>query len=346
MTPTFTGRQDEEPEYDLLIVGGGPSALAATFYARTHQIKTMMVYEDLGGKLGWRYRVAGVNAERTEFDRGQQRLGDVLARDLIDLEDEYIPGNEVVRLLLSRTVMQAGQVLHDRALQVAIHDARFEITTHKHGVLRSTAVLIATGASPVPLAVLGAHHLAGQRLLYSIPTYAHLVSGNQIAVIGTTQRALRGVLELARTAERVYFVTPESHTWTQPLMTALMQLPNVEVLAGYEVQEVLGAAAVEGIIVAHRGQARRLDIQHAFVDLGLTPNSELVRGIAALDPDGFIMVDAQNATNVPGLFAVGDVTTTFCEQVLVATGDGVRAAIHAYTYLLAQRVPPPIAGAV
>jgi len=345
MTRLTRGRHNGRPVYDLLIVGGGPAALAAAYYARTRQLNAVMVYQELGGRLGWRHRFADPDEARSRFDQDRrplgERVGDGLARDL---DDEHIPGNEVVRMLISRAVMQAGQVIHDRALQVALQDAHFEVPTHKHGVLHSRAVLVATGASPLPLNVPGAHYLADQRLLYAIPTYAHLVAGKQVAVIGTTQRVLRSVMELARTAARVYLITPDSSACTPALMTALQRQPNIEVLLGSTVQDVLGGnapgKALEGLIHVDHGQSRRLDVQHAFVDLGLVPNSELVQGLVRMDSAGFIIVDAHNETTVPGLFAVGDVTTTCGEHVLVAVGDGVRAAMHAYDYLLARRIAP------
>jgi alkyl hydroperoxide reductase subunit AhpF len=90
------------------------------------------------------------------------------------------------------------------------------------------------------------------------------------------------------------------------------------------------------LIVEQHGTTRRLDVDRAFVDLGLVAHSGLVQGLVATDRNGFIVVDACSQTTVPGLFAAGDVTTTLCEQVLIAVGDGTRAAMHAYDYLLGR----------
>jgi thioredoxin reductase len=124
-----------------------------------------------------------------------------------------------------------------------------------------------------------------------------------------------------------------------PVPEALRR-PNIEVLAGCEVKEVLGAAGITALVVECDGIARRIDVDRAFVDLGLVPHSDLVKGLVATDPGGFIVVDDGNETTLPGLFAAGDVTTSFCEQVLIAVGDGVRAAVHAYDYLLAHSLEP------
>src|SRR5262249_7357748 len=103
-----------------------------------------------------------------------------------------------------------------------------------------------------------------------------------------------------------------------------------------QVQQVVGTANVEELVVAHEETIRRLRVDAAFVDLGLAPNSLMVRRIVQTDLDGFIWVDDRNATTLPGLLAAGDVTTAFGEQVLIAIGEGARAALSAYDYLLAN----------
>jgi len=162
-------------------------------------------------------------------------------------------------------------------------------------------------------------------------------------VIGTTVRALRGVSELAAIAEHIYLIAPDAAGMATPMARALRHRPNVEVLEGYLVKEVVGPFNVEELIVEREGQVRRLNVDAAFVDLGLIPNSGMVRRIVQTDYDGFIWVDDRNTTSQPGLFAAGDVTTAFGEQVLIAIGEGARAGLSAYDYVLAH---PPASYAV
>ena len=157
-------------------------------------------------------------------------------------------------------------------------------------------------------------------------------------MIGTTARALRGATELARTAARVYLVAPDAAGLDTPVAQNLQQRPNIEVLAGYQVKAVNGPFNVESVVVEHGDDHRWLRVDAAFVDLGLLPNSSLVRQLVKLDPAGFISVDERNATSREGVFAAGDVTTSFGEQIFIAIGDGARAALSAYDYLLAQAV--------
>jgi thioredoxin reductase (NADPH) len=319
--------------YDLIIVGGGPAALSAMFYALAKRMNVVMIYEELGGKVGWRQRLATPEEELSRFDQGRRQLGEALQHDIVDLETDYLPGNEVVRLLIGRTAMQAGQVVHDRVVQVTRREPFLVVQTRGHGVLNAAAVIVATGATPISLMAAGGHRRVGQGIGYSMTTYAHLVAGKRVAVIGDTQRALRGAAELARTVERLFLITPAAGS-ANPLLHALREQANVENLVGFEVVEVIGANLVAGLVVERAHERRTLAVDRVFADRGLQPNSDVVKDLAKLDQRGFIVVDQDDATDVPGLFAAGDVTTTFGEQVLIAVGEGTRAAMSAYDYLL------------
>jgi thioredoxin reductase len=296
---------------DIIIIGGGPAAAAAAVYALGKGIDFLVIYADLG------------KAGRTQQLAHERQV-------------EMVPGADAVRLFEREVVSHAGRTMRDQVTEVGKRAGGFQVATQHHGVEDSAAVIVATGATPISLDVPGARELLGYGLGYSIATHAHLTAGRQVAVIGTTVRALRGVAELARTAEQVYLIAPDSTGLQTPLALALERYPNVDILKGYDVVEVVGATNVERLIVARDGQSRSLSVDAAFVDLGLRPNSGIVRRIAQTDQDGFIWVDDRNATTTPGLFAAGDVTTAFGEQIMIAIGDGARAALSAYDYLLSH----------
>jgi thioredoxin reductase (NADPH) len=302
--------------YDLIIIGGGPAAAAASVYALGKQLNFLVIYAE-PGKAG----------------RTQQLTGESGA--------EFLPGADAVRLFEHQVLMHAGRALRDRVTEVAKEPGGFRVTTQHHGAHVSAAVIVATGATPIVLDVPGARKLIGYGLGYSITTHAHLMEGKHVAVIGATIRALRGVAELACTAAQVYLIPPSITGLQTPLAYAPRRRLNVEILEGYEVTEVVGTTSIEQLVVARDGQVRRLNVDAVFVDLGLVPNSGIVRDIAQTDGDGFICVDERNATMTPGLFAAGDVTTAFGEQILIAIGDGARAAISSYDYLLASQPTTP-----
>ncbi len=135
----------------------------------------------------------------------------------------------------------------------------------------------------------------------------------------------------------MYLIADDLDDVESPLAGAVPHLPNVEVLEGYQVREVTGGMNVEELVLARGGDTRRLPVDAAFIDLGLTGNSEIVRDLVQTDVQGFIKVDERRATAVPGLFAAGDVTTAVGEQMLIAVGEGARAAWSGYGYVLARR---------
>jgi thioredoxin reductase len=298
--------------YDLIIIGGGPAALSAAVYALGKQLDFLVIYGDPGGKAGVRQQLTG------------------------QVDEEYLAGAEAVLLFERRITMQAGRTLRDRVIEVSKSGGVFHVATQNHGIEQGAAVIVATGAAPIMLDVPGARDLLGQGLGYSVTTHTNLLAHKTAAVIGTTVRALRGVAELSRIAARVYLVAPDATGMATPLARALRQRPNVEVFEGYDLREVVGSSSVEELVLAREDETHRLQVDAAFVDLGLLPNSVMVRQIVQTDQDGFIWVDDRNATTQPGLFAAGDVTTAFGEQILIAIGEGARAALSAYDYLLAR----------
>jgi thioredoxin reductase (NADPH) len=296
--------------YDITILGGGAAGLAAAAYARSKQRNVLLIAEEVGGKAGT-----------------QQQLHDQVG-------EEALLGAEAVQLLARRVVSRTGAVLRDRVTNVAKINGIFQVETQHHGRQESQVVLVATGASPLPLDVPGAKQFVNHGIGYSITTHAHLLTGKTAAVIGSTNRALRGVIELANIGAQVYLITPDATGLSTPFAHALRQVPGVTVLERYEVKQIIGTSGVEQIVIEQDGQQSVLQVDAVFADLGLLPNSGVVRRIVKVDPDGFIWVDDQHMTSLAGLFAAGDVTTAFAEQILIAIGDGVRAAVSAYGYVL------------
>ncbi|MBD0327726.1 MAG: FAD-dependent oxidoreductase, partial [Pyrinomonadaceae bacterium] len=264
------------------------------------------------GQIGWLESLAGPN------------------------QQAYLPGNELAHLLTTRTLTQPDRLIYDQVRTVTKHDLHYHVATDQHGVLESVTVLVATGATPRHLDVPGAQRFIDRGLGYSVTTYAHLLAGKRVAVIGATARALSGAAELARTAERVFLIVPAGTRLTSPLAAVVRRHPNVEVLDGYTVREIVGRDAIEALVLVRDEQPLRIGVDRAFVALGLVPNSAPVRELVATDPEGFIVINAHHETSVPGVFAAGDVTTKFSEHVLVAIGDGARAAMNAYDYLVAR----------
>ncbi len=298
---------------DMIIVSGGPAAVAAAAYALGKNLDVMVVMAEAGGWAGWRQTIVG--------QQGQ----------------EYLAGEAAVKPL-EQHVLASGRVVYDRVTTITQTGSAFDVTMQQHGTEQSRTVLVATGATPNELIAPGAREFRGHGLAYSVATHAHLLAGKTVAVVGQTARALRGVAELATVAQQVVMIQPYATELRSPLADVVQQQPNVELLLGAQVKEVTGSQELEEIVVAHNGAVRRIAIDAVFVDLGLYANSGMVHQLLDLAPGQFIGVDEHGATRVPGLFAAGDVTTERGEQIMVAIGDGARAALSAYDYLLAHKL--------
>lgn len=300
--------------HDLIIVGGGPAALAAAVYALDKQLDLHVIAEELGGKVGL-----------PRASEGQRSLAWQVSEEAARLFERALRG-------------RPDLVVRDRVVDINHVADRFTVTTQRHGVQESSAVIVATGVTPITLDVPGARQWLGSGLGYSPTTYAHLLNDKTVAVIGTTRRALRGAAELARTVRQVYVILPDADgDGPEGLLAHLRQCSNVSLMAGYRVTELHGGERVERIGILRGDEQAYVPADAVFADPGLLPQSEMVRRIAAVDQDGFIVVDERHATNVAGLFAAGDATTRFGEHITVALGDGTRAAVSAYDFLLAQQ---------
>jgi thioredoxin reductase len=154
--------------------------------------------------------------------------------------------------------------------------------------------------------------------------------------VGQGPRALRGAAELAVVAKSLLLILDDPQDLTTTLGKKLQANPKVKIVSGFRVHQVLGESFVQGIALRHNGTAQEIELDGLFVEMGMTPNVQMVAGLVAMGPSGRIVVDAGMATNCPGVFAAGDVTETFTEQVLVAVGEGAKASLNAYEYLLGQ----------
>lgn len=300
--------------HDMLIIGGGSAGLAAAAYGLGKQLDAVLLCADFGGKAGARQQFAD------------------------QVEPEHLIGAESFQALRQTVAAQPHRIVEDYVIGVFKREHMFHVLT-EHTTLHAPAVIIATGARPTQLGIANEQELIGHGLSYSIATHAYLAAGREVAVVGSTARALRGVAELLHSAARVVLIAPFPGALNSALGQRLRADPRVDILEGYTVSEVESSAgAVHAIQVARSGRVQRLPVQAVFVDLGLVPNSQMVRQLIELDDRGFIVIDDQQQSSLPGLFAAGDVTNATCEQILIAIGAGAHAAQSAYDYILAHNL--------
>lgn len=323
--------------YDLIILGGGPAGLTAAIYALRRRVNTLLISKDLGGKTNFRQQLPNlshhlvINGEEVvnRFANEVEYLDFARVLDTVErVEPLESEGGEGYRVWV-----RGGQAYSARAL------------------------IVATGANARRLNVPGEAEFLGRGVIYSAVSYASLFVDGVVAVVGDGPLALRSVAELAGIARRVTLVARTAHGLETPLGQRLTSLNNVTLLTGYQVEAIAGDHYARGLTVArvanHNGHGaangesdrREISADAIFVELGLLPNTGMLNGLAALDANGRIVVDSRNRASRPGLFAAGDVTDVYAEQVLVAIGEGAKAALSAYDYLLehpvTEAVPTP-----
>jgi thioredoxin reductase len=297
--------------YDLIVIGGGPAGLTAAVYAIRKRLNVLLVSKDLGGKTNYKL-------------------------DLPDQETyQVITGVEVVNKFKSELEYLKFARHMEPVVKVEKDDGRFIVHTKKGGELLTRAVIIATGARQQLMDVPGEREYLSKGLCYSALSYAPLFIDKDTVVVGEGELALRSAAELSTVAHHVHVVGTSHEALETPLGQKLVEADNVTVLENYHVTRVAGNGYCKHVIVeSPDGEEMALEADGTFVEKLLIPNVEMAADLVERDELGFIKVDPYNRTSMPGVFAAGDVTNIYAEQVLVAVGEGVKAALSAYEYLL------------
>ncbi len=300
--------------YDLIILGGGPAGLTAAVYAIRKRLEVLLVSPDLGGKTGW-----------------HMHLPDNLERFQVITGDEV-----VVRFKSQIEYLEFARKLEHGERVEAIQGG-YAVKTKEGNRYEAKAVIVATGAGAVKLNVPGESKYRLRGLAYSAVSYAPLFIDRTTAVVGEGELGVKSALELAQIARQVYLIVPSLSVLDNAMGKKLKASKNVTVLDGYKVKEIKGEETYARSIVVTKGaEEKELAVDVTFVELDLTPNSDCVADLVKLNEKKQIVVDCSNRTSRPGVFAAGDVTDTYAEQVLICIGEGAKAALSAYEYILAS----------
>ena len=293
--------------YDLIIIGGGPAGLTAAEYAINKRLETVVISQDIGGQTAYGFSAKGYEGH------------------------EVIRGGEVVDKFKRQLEYLKFAHLVDRVTQVQPEGKNFAVTTKSGKKYEAKAVIVATGSMPKRMDVPGEKKFMGKGLSYSAISHAQLFVEREAAIVGSNQRALEAAAELALIAKRVHWVLPEKGESESALGKQLRANPKVKVYNA-PLKEVRGDQYVESIVVGDE----TIKVDGLFIEVGVNPNAKMVEGLGITDASGRIIVETNCATSRPGLFAAGDVTNVHIEQVLVAIGEGAKAALSAYGYLINQ----------
>jgi len=304
--------------FDVLIVGGGPAGAAAAVYAARKGIRTGVVAERFGGQVLDTMSIENfISVKETEGPRFAAAL------------EEHVKAYEVDIMNLQRAVeLKPGRMV--------------EVRLENGGVLKSRSVILATGARWREVNVPGEREYRNAGVAYCPHCDGPLFKGKRVAVIGGGNSGVEAAIDLAGLVEHVTLIEfADVLRADEVLQRKLRSLRNVSIIMSAQTTEIHGdGKKVNGLSYKDRGNdvVHRIDLEGVFVQIGLVPNTEWLKETVALSRFGEIEVDARGQTSVPGVFAAGDATTVPYKQIVIAAGDGSKAALSAFDYLIRSSV--------
>src|ERR1700678_715959 len=311
-------RLSSRPPYDVLIVGGGPAGAAAAIYAARKGIRTGIVAERLGGQL---LDTVGIE----NFISVKETEGHKLASGF----EQHVTTSDV-------DVMNSQRA--EALIPAHLPGDPIEVKLAGGAALKARSVIIATGARWREINVPGEREYRNRGVAYCPHCDGPLFKGKRVAVIGGGNSGVEAAIDLAGLVSHVTLIEFDPQLRADAILTRkLSSLPNVAVITGAQTTEVLGdGQRVIGLKYKERasGELRNLELAGVFVQIGLIPNTDWLKGTVKLSPRGEVEVDARGGTSVPGVFAAGDGTVVRYKQIVIAVGEGAKAPLSAFDHLI------------
>ncbi|KLI97770.1 alkyl hydroperoxide reductase subunit F [Luteimonas sp. FCS-9] len=322
------GRIAGKAPFEVLVVGGGPAGAAAAIYAARKGIRTGVAAERFGGQVLDTMAIENfISVKETE--------GPKLAAALEQHVREY--DVDIMNLQRGTRLVPAGD------------DGLVEVQLENGASLRARTVVLATGARWRQMNVPGEDQYRNKGVAYCPHCDGPLFKGKRVAVIGGGNSGVEAAIDLAGIVAHVTLIEFDAQLRAdEVLQRKLRSLPNVRIVTSAQTTEVLGdGSRVNGLVYRDRvgGDDHRVELEGVFVQIGLLPNTEWLKGTVELSPRGEIVVDARGQTSVPGVFAAGDATTVPYKQIVIAMGEGSKAALSAFDHLIRHSAPAQQAAA-
>lgn len=311
-------KMNEQAPYEVLVVGGGPAGAAAAIYAARKGIRTGVAAERFGGQVMDTLSIENfVSVKETE--------GPKLARAMEEHVREY--GVDIMNLQRASRLVPASET-------GGLHSVEFE----SGAKLSAKTVILATGARWREMNVPGEQEYRTRGVAYCPHCDGPLFKGKRVAVIGGGNSGVEAAIDLAGIVASVTLIEFDTKLRADDVLQAkLNSLPNVTVIKNALSTEVKGdGSKVTSLVYQDRAteELHELELEGIFVQIGLLPNSEWLTDTVALSNRGEIEIDARGATDIPGVFACGDVTTVPYKQIIIAMGDGAKASLSAFDHII------------
>ena len=311
--------------FDVLIVGGGPAGAAAAVYAARKGIRTGVASERFGGQvldtLGIENFISIKETEGPKFAHALEEHVRDYDVDIMNLQraKALVPGKDLI-----------------------------EVQLESGASLKSKSIIISTGARWRNINVPGEHEFKNKGVAYCPHCDGPLFKGKRVAVIGGGNSGVEAAIDLAGIVGHVTLIEYDTQLRADAvLQRKLKSLKNVDVFTNAQTTEITGDQKVNGLVYKDRatGELKKVELEGVFIQIGLVPNTDWLKGVVELTKHGEIVVDARGQTSVPGVFAAGDVTTVPFKQIIIAAGDGAKAALGAFDHLIRTSAPAEQAAA-
>jgi len=302
--------------YDIIIIGGGPAGLTAAVYASTLKMDALLVTKDLGGQA--------IDSTKIENYMG---FDFIKGPELIEKFQYQLIHSHYIDHLMSEL---------ERIEQT---EGGFNVTTSELNRYFSKALLVATGMTRRKLNVPGEEEFQRRGVFYGNIQDISFAQGEDVAVVGGGNSALQVVENLRSVAKKIYLISDFKLTADPVIIERVSRFENLTKYEGFKIVEFSGESALSGIAVREKAEEKtiKLLVKGVFIAIGLQPNSSLVSHLVSLNEKGEIVIQSDCSTSYPGIFAAGDVTNAFGKRIVIAAGEGAKAALAARQYILNLR---------
>lgn len=295
--------------YDLIIIGAGPAGITAAVYAARKKMSFLVITQDIGGQAAWSGDIE--NYTGYQFVTGPE---------LVSKFEEHMRKYRIDTKEL------------EPVINIERSDDTIKISTKK-GQYEARAVIIASGKVSKELGVPGEKEFKNKGLTYCATCDGPLFTGKDVAVIGGGNSALDAVLQLINIARKVYIINNTSKLGGDPVMKEKIESNDaITVMNDARVTAISGDKMVSGMTIRRNGKDESIAVEGIFVEIGLIPNSGFAKDVEK-NARKEIMINGRNETNIPGIFAAGDVTDVPEKQIIIAAGEGSKAALSAFRYI-------------
>ena len=320
--------------YDVIIIGGGPAGCAATVYAARKKLKTLLITESFGGQ--------SFVSDDIENWIGDKHISGI---DLAKKLEEHVRAYEdIVDIKTPEKVIKIKDIKCTEPGRIC----DFEVTTNKGNTYLGKSIVLAAGARHRLLGVPGEDEFKGKGVSYCSTCDAPLFKGKEVAVVGGGNSGLEAVIDLKPYAKKIYLLQRKSILTGDPeTQEEIKKINKVKVILNADAVEIMGDKMVTGLKYKDikTGEIEELKVGGVFVEIGTVPNSEIVKDLVELDKWEEVKIDSKHSTTThPGIFAAGDITDDPYKQNNISAGDGVKAALAAYAYILQRKKTSPAAG--